>query len=158
MKTKVRSLSQNELMYLDLQELSNTFTIQYLLAYKKVNMTWVQESFERTVREIPSIWVYKKGNNWVCNTVRPKVEELWIKETNVLDEPILKSKLDVCKQSITCTVLHAQNQDYLLIRFSHSLVDGQGALLFLNHFFRIISTRQIPDNTCIFPHNLNLDK
>lgn len=148
MKTKVRSLSQNELMYLDLQELSNTFTIQYLLAYKKVNMTWVQESFERTVREIPSIWVYKKGNNWVCNTVRPKVEELWIKETNVLDEPILKSKLDVCKQSITCTVLHAQNQDYLLIRFSHSLVDGQGALLFLNHFFRIMSTRQIPDNTC----------
>ena len=148
MKTKVRSISQNELMYLDLQELSNTFTIQYLLTYKKVHVSWVQEAFERTVKEIPSIWVRKKGNNWVLNALRPKVEELWTKEINVLDEPILKTKLDIYKQSIACFVLHAQSQDYLLMRFSHSLVDGQGALLFLNHFFRAMSTKQTPDNTC----------
>ncbi len=158
----VREISQNEMMYLDMQDISNSFAIQYLLEYGRVDADIVQEMLLSAITRVPEIWVCKRGSKWVLCQETPQVQEIYFEEGEVLDLPVFRQKIDYARHSLETFVIHGKQSSYVLIRFLHSVVDGQGALLFMQEFFQqktsLLPNNQVNDEQFVKHLSLSKDK
>ena len=75
---KVRKISHNELMYCDLQDISQTsFSIQYLIEYRdKIQKDIVEKALFLMKKENPAVFVRAENNFWVESDFLNAVEEV----------------------------------------------------------------------------------
>lgn len=135
---KVRKISDNELMCCDMQEITTTsFTIQYLMEYENtIDKSIIDKAIKEMQKESRCAFVYARKNNWVENDSIVEVKEMYIDDEDFINNSIFFEKLDYKKETVRFYLI---NKKYLLIKFSHSVFDGKGALNFVEKLFSHIN-------------------
>lgn len=144
---KIRSISDGELMFCDVQELVNSYTIQFLVEFTG-NIT-IQE-IESTINEIiiknPGINVFKNKNNWVVSKEKIYVKELsFDSEVYMLNDDFFNETTNFNKHSIELYLLNIKNENtrYLVFKFFHGVIDGKGAILIIENFVNKICGKEV---------------
>ncbi len=132
----VRKISENELMYLDMQDLTTTFTIQYIFEYEnKINTDILEQAILKTQKKYPALFVKANSDNWVINDTQTNIRIETIDSDYIFDSPIFSEKLNSKESTFEVINLITKSSNYLIFKLSHSVFDGKGALLFLENIF-----------------------
>ena len=138
---KIREISDNELLYCDLQDITSTsFTIQYLIEYENnIDKNSIELAILNMKKENPQAFVSKKGNTWIKANVFSNVEEINIDDSEIINNELFFEKLNYNQETVRFYIIKNKLKNYFLIRFSHSVFDGKGALNFIEKLFSYIN-------------------
>lgn len=132
----IRSISDGELMFCDVQELINSYTIQVLLEYTgNITLKEIESTINDVVKDNPGTNVLKNKNNWCLSNEKIIVKQLsFNSKENLLNEDFFNETVDFTKRSIELYLLKVKNAKYLVFKFFHGVVDGKGSLLIIQNF------------------------
>ena len=134
---KIREISDNELLYCDLQDITSTsFTIQYLIEYENnIDKNSIELAILNMKKENPQAFVSKKGNTWIKANVFSNVEEINIDDSEIINNELFFEKLNYNQETVRFYIIKNKLKNYFLIRFSHRVFDGKGSLNFIEKLF-----------------------
>lgn len=147
---KLRKISDGELMFCDVQELVNSYTIQFLMKFKgNIFIKEIEEAINDVVTKNPGSNVFKNKNNWIINNEKIKIKELnFDSDTYLLNNNFFNETIDFNKRSIELFLLNIKNKKtkYLVFKFFHGVIDGKGAIIIIDNFINKICGKEI--NVC----------
>lgn len=142
-KNTIREVSNNETLYLDLQDIAHSSAIQFVLEITKPSNT---EKFETAIRVAAThsgVHVkYYKGH-WIVNDAPIRVEYKSLHNTDLTSNSIFNEKIDYHKESIQAHIITTSDKTFLLLRILHSVCDGKGALIFTRNIFRSLNNTDL---------------
>ena len=145
---KVRNISQNEIMYMDMQELLSPFIIQYIFKYEKpVDVSILDEAVKKAQNKFKDCFVKAVGNCWVENPAPVKTVEMTVDVDDILTIDLFMQKTDfrIKFNFAKRTAIKNRNEYYLVFRLSHSVFDGKGAFLLIDNIFSYINDESITE-------------
>ena len=93
---KVRGISDGELMFCDVQELVNSYTIQFLVEFTgNISIKEIEDTINEIVTKNPGSYVFKNKNNWFVSKDR-----IYVKELLLILKPICLMRTFLMKQQI----------------------------------------------------------
>lgn len=134
---KVRKVSCNELLYLDMQDLTNSYAIQFVLKIKKMdNIKNIEDAINKVIKNNIGSYVFMKNKKYYINDNDLKIEKRNINNKDFYNSNIFSEKIDIKKESIKVYFIKNKydQSEYLLFKFLHSVMDGKGCLLFIENF------------------------
>ena len=135
---KVRGISDGELMFCDVQELVNSYTIQFLVEFTgNISIKEIEDTINEIVIKNPGSNVFKNKNNWFVSKDRIYVKELTFdSEAYMLNEDFFNETTNFRKHSIELYLLNIKDEKrrYLVFKFFHGVIDGKGAILIIENF------------------------
>lgn len=137
MSNIVRKISCNEQLYLDIQDLTNSFAIQFILEYSgEINKEKFEESINYVLENYndSNLKLYKK--NWIKVSKKLKVNKIDIKEVNLLNHEIFNKKINYYTNTFEVYLINHYEKKYILFKILHAVSDGKGALLLIDNIFK----------------------
>ncbi|MDD4809219.1 MAG: AMP-binding protein [Bacilli bacterium] len=162
----IREISSNELLYLDMQDICNSFAIQYVFEIKSdYNISLMQEALNNVQKNNIGSSVCFSNKKWYEQKQEIEIKTINIKDKDFYDSNFLREKIDYNKESIQVWIVKNNNKFYLVFKFLHSVSDGKGALIFVSNFFNFLNNKEllscnnyITDKEFISNLNYNKDK
>ena len=143
---KVRGISDGELMFCDVQELVNSYTIQFLVEFTgNISIKEIEDTINEIVIKNPGSNVFKNKNNWFVSKDRIYVKELTFdSEAYMLNEDFFNETTNFKKHSIELYLLNTKDKKrrYLVFKFFHGVIDGKGAILIIENFVNKICGKE----------------
>ncbi|MCP5022097.1 MAG: non-ribosomal peptide synthetase [bacterium] len=137
-----RSISDNERLYLSMQELFSCFAIQLVVEGEgRVDPVGLCEAVAAAAEACPGARVVLRGDMWVDSGVQPPVHlagEGEFDGSNFEDFDVLNRKLDPVSGPTCEVVLLRQDPAVLVFRALHSTMDGKGTILWIDNVFRAL--------------------
>lgn len=168
MENKVRKISCNEQLYLDMQDIMNTFAIQFILEYTgNVDKKVLEDAINYVLKNTNDNNLKLRGKEWLRNKNDIQVQELEIKTKILTEDEIFKNKIDYKSHSLEVYILKHLEKKYIVFKILHSTCDGKGALSFINNVFRRlrneeliecnnkVNEQQLANNICVHNKNIN---
>lgn len=142
---KVRKVSCNELLYSDMQDLTNTYAIQYIFNVNKINNIKIEEAINNVIKNNIGTSVFKQNKNYYLKNSYLKIEKRIVNEKDFYNSEIFIEKIDVKHESIKVYYIinEYDEKQYLVFKFLHSVMDGKGALLFIENFKRYLTDEEL---------------
>ncbi|MEM6801139.1 MAG: phosphopantetheine-binding protein [Bacteroidota bacterium] len=157
-KRYIRRLSLNERLYLIGQEISPSYTLQFLLeGIGEIDERTLQASLEKLVAKVPILRLKVSGSKW---TYEGKMPKLYVHERDIssdVNHEIFKRELDARAGVIAEFHLFRGKRMVLLFRILHIAVDAKGAQLILRNLFSLLRGEEI-DAIHSFPSDEELRK
>lgn len=143
---KVRKVSCNELLYLDMQDLTNSYAIQFVFKIGKLsNIQKIEEAINNVIKNNIGSYVRLKNKSYYSKYNYLKIEERNIKEEDFYNSSIFREKIDIKKESIKAYYIKNSydESEYLVFKFLHSVMDGKGSLLFIENFKKYLNNETL---------------
>ena len=150
MENQVRKISCNEQLYLDMQDLMNTFAIQFILEYTgNVDKKLLEDAINYVLNNYNDNNLKLSNKYWIKNTDKIQIKEIEIKSKELVKDSFFKEKVDYKSHSLEVYLLKHLQKNYIVFKILHSTSDGKGALCFLNNVFRKLKNKELVkcDNT-----------
>ena len=140
---KIRNISQNEIMYMDMQELLSPFIIQYIFRYEKpIDKNLLDLAISKVQKNFKDCFVKAKNNIWIEDDSPIKTVEMTTDVEDILTLDLFQKKTDFSEKTIEIYSLKNRGSQYLIFRLSHSVFDGKGAFLLLDNIFSYINDKE----------------
>jgi len=99
---KIRDISDGELMFCDVQELVNSYTIQFLIEFTgNVSIKEIENTINEVVMQNSGINVYKNKNNWVSKNELIVVKNITFEDdTYLLNESFFNETVEFNQRNI----------------------------------------------------------
>lgn len=150
MEDKIRNISCNEQLYLDMQDVMGPFSIQFILEYiGKVDKDELEEAVNFVLKNTNDNNLKLKGREWVKNSEKVQIKEVEIKSKVLTEDDFFKRKTDYRDHSLEVYLVKHFSKNYIIIKLLHSVSDGKGALCFVNNLFKKLKNEELIkcDNT-----------
>ena len=143
MNKNIRNISCNEQLYLDMQDLTNSFAIQYIFEYEGyVDRHKFQNAINYVLKNTDDSNLRLEKNKWVKCENDIKVEIVKY-EKELLESELFKTKIDYTTHSLEVYLLENKDKKYIVFRILHSVSDGKGALQFVSNVFDYLKGKEI---------------
>lgn len=146
MADKVRKISCNELLYIDMQELTNSYAIQFAFTVEKIkDINKVEKAVNETIKNNYGSNVYLK-NNWYYIQEEPlKIEKRELDEQDLYNSDFFREKLNPKNESVKVYYIKNKkdNKYYLVFKFLHSAMDGKGTLMFVQNVMNSLKKSEL---------------
>ena len=107
---RTRRISYNERLYLDLQDLTNTYAIQYCFLVKEIkNIDKIEEAINEVLKQSPGVNVYLKGKEYFEQTEPVKIRQINIDDEDVFNREEFREKVPYKDHSLE--VLLVKNRE-----------------------------------------------
>ncbi len=137
-----RRISDNERLYLSMQELFSCFAIQLVVeGVGRVDPAGLREAVAAASEACPGARFVLRGDMWVDGGVPPPlhlVDEGEFDGSNFGDFDVLNRKLDPVSGPTCEVVLLRRDPAVLVFRALHSTMDGKGTMLLIDNVFRAL--------------------
>ena len=144
MKNKIRRISCNEQLYLDMQDLMNTFAIQFILEYEgNVDKNRFENAIKYVLSNTNDSNLMLLGKWWCKSNEEIKIKTVNINTDNLLDDNFFKEKIDYKRHSFEVYLLNHFNKKYIVFKLLHSVSDGKGALLLIENIFKKLKNEDL---------------
>lgn len=142
---KVRKVSCNELLYLDMQELTNSYAIQFVFKVKILNDKIMEEAINNVIKNNIGTSVFMKNKSYYLQDNYLKIEKRTVNEKDFYNSDVFREKVDIKHESIKLYYIKNKydENEYLVFKFLHSVMDGKGALLFIENFKRYLINEEL---------------
>lgn len=150
MENKIRKISCNEQLYLDMQDVMGTFSIQFILEYiGEVNKEELEDAVNFVLENTNDNNLKLCGKDWTRNTEKVQVKEVEIKSEVLTEDEFFKQKTDYRDHSLEVYLVKHISKKYIVIKLLHSVSDGKGALCFVSNLFKKLKNEELIkcDNT-----------
>lgn len=157
-KFKERKLSDNELSYLYFKELAVPFFeffIEYNCSDAKKLKKNIDSSINKTMKDFLELNSQIKNKKFVYYQNKVNLIELKCEFDGYNFEKICKCFYNESDGNIQ---LYNVNDKYLVFRFNHALVDGKGAILFINNFLKHLLNQKIDTYTNSYTSDIDFIK
>ena len=136
----VRNISDNEMLYTDLQDLTNTYAIQFLFTMKKVDLEKLEEALNFVLRMQPGVNVYLKGKKYYKVKTEFEIKKIIVDIDNILDINYFKESVDYKTHSLEVAYIENTSDDkkYIVFKILHSVLDGAAALVFIQNIMNYL--------------------
>lgn len=141
----IRKISNVEQLYEDVQSATNAYAIQYLFKIKTIkNLKELERTINQTIKNRPGTNIYIKKGYYYHQQKPIKIQCLKFSNQKTLyDAEILRKKIDLSNHSLEVFYIKTNTSKYLLFRFSHSVLDGKGALLFIQNIINSLNKKAL---------------
>ncbi len=140
----VRKISYNEQLYLDFQDLSNTYAIQFCFSVTKLtDLSKVEEAVNEVISGSPGINVCYKNRRYYAADEPVRIREITIDSDNVFDDEIFKKPIDYTKKSVEVLYITNVKKHYLVFQIQHAVLDGMASLVFVQNVMNHLAGREI---------------
>lgn len=144
MENKIRRISCNEQLYLDMQDLMNTFAIQFILEYEGiVDKKKLENAIKYVLSKSNDTNLMLVNNYWNKSMEDIKIKDISIKTDDLFEDDFFKKKIDYKKHSLEVYLLKHLNKKYIVFRLLHSVSDGKGAIAFVDNVFRRLKNESL---------------
>ena len=141
---KTRRISYNERLYLDLQDLTNTYAIQYCFLVKEIkNIDKIEEAINEVLKQSPGVNMYLKGKEYFEQTEPVKIRQINIDDEDVFNREEFREKVPYKDHSLEVLLVKNREKTYLVFRVLHSALDGMGVLGFVRNVMRYLNGEEI---------------
>jgi len=141
---EIRKASCNEHLYMDMQDLTNSYAIQYLFKIKKLkSKEKLEEAINNVIKNNKGSNVYLKGNKYYLNNKRLKIKEITDDNADIYNLKVFQSKVDYTKESIKVYIINNNGNKYLYFQLLHSVMDGKGCLLFVENVMNYLKQKDL---------------
>lgn len=142
--TEIRKASCNEHLYMDMQDLTNSYAIQYLFKIKKLkSKEKLEEAINSVIKNNKGSNVYLKGNKYYLNNKYLKIKEIKDDNADIYNLKVFQSKVDYTKESIKVYIINNNGNKYLYFQLLHSVMDGKGCLLFVENVMNYLKEKDL---------------
>lgn len=142
--SEIRKASCNEHLYMDMQDLTNSYAIQYLFKIKKLkSKEKLEEAINSVIDNNKGSNVYLKGNKYYLNNKRLKVKEITDNSNDIYNLKLFQNKIDYTKESIKVYIINNNGNKYLYFQLLHSVMDGKGCLLFVENVMNYLKEKEL---------------
>lgn len=157
---KLRKISCNELLYVDMQDLTNSYSIQYIFETQEIkNIRKIEEAINVVKNNNYGSNIYLKNKTYYIQDSYIPIEKIEVNKENIYDSSFFKEKTDYKKESIKVYHLYNKfnNKQYLIFKFLHSTMDGKGTLMFVQNVMKYLQNKELIkcDNTITDKEFLN---
>lgn len=156
----IRNMTDNEKFYTILQEISSTFSIQYIIEGKgKIDRTKFETAVEEASKYCIGSKMKAKKNFWIeCNT---KVKINYIKNNkfdgyNFEELNIFKDKINPYENTTEIYVIES-DITRIIFKIFHGAMDGKGSLIWVKNIFKALKSEKIVE-TDVFETDINFIK
>ncbi|MDD2435198.1 MAG: hypothetical protein PHO63_02980 [Bacilli bacterium] len=154
----IRDLSDNELTYIKFSKVANTF-MQFVLECKEINTSKLNNYLEKITDDIKELNITIDKDKFIYKKQKLQVTEIINSGFNGYNF----ESLDLFFKTTADELIEVYNiisnkKSYLLFRISHTLMDGQGFLIFLNIFFNNIKKMDKVEFTNCFESDIDFIK
>ena len=95
---------------MDMQDLTNSYAIQYLFKIKKLkSKEKIDEAINNVIKNNKGSNVYLKGNKYYLNNKYLKIKEITDDNADIYNLKVFQSKVDYTKESINFSVFFTYN-------------------------------------------------
>lgn len=136
----IRNISCNELLYTDMQDISNSYVIQFIMKIKlKQNKNILENSINEVVKNNFGTNLLLKGNKYYLVAEKVKLLEIEDNSDDLYNIDLFSSKIDYKKESAQFILLKNKDDLYFVTRFLHSVMDGKGCLTFVENLVNFLN-------------------
>lgn len=140
----IREVSYNEQLYLDLQDLSNTYAIQFCFSVKKLtNLAGVEEAVNTVLQKSPGINVYYKNRRYFKAEEPVRIKKVSVSSDDIFDDDVFRLPIDYRKKSIEVLYVTGKEKEYLVFQIHHAVLDGMASLVFVQNVMNVLAGREI---------------
>ena len=162
----IRGVSCNELLYLDMQDVTNSFAIQYVFKIDKIyDLDKIQESINTVAKNNMGSDIFFKHGKWYNRNSKIIVKKLKVNTKDFFNSEFFREKINYKKESIKVYIVEHIVDTYLVFKFHHSTCDGKGAIIFISNFIRclnkqklLVCNNSVSDNKFVKRLNYNCKK
>ena len=140
----IRDISSNEQLYLDMQDFTSTYGINFLFKIKRIkNIKKIEQAINAVVNNNKGSNVFLRNGKYYLNDDNIKINIINDDSDDVYNLDILKTKLDYEKESLKVYMINNKKDKYLFFQFSHAVMDGKGALLFIENLMSYLKDEEL---------------
>ncbi len=144
MVDKIRSISCNEQLYLDMQDLMNTFAMQFVLEYEGIiDKHKLEDAINFVLRNTNDSNLMLFNKCWYKSNENIKVKFIDISSEDVFEDDFFKEKIDYRSHSLEVYLLKHYDKRYIVFKLLHSVSDGKGALLLVENIFKKLKDEEL---------------
>ena len=148
----IRKISCNEQLYLDMQDLMNTFAIQFILEYEGiVDKKKLEDAINYVLNRTNDSNLKLYQRDWVKNSENIVIKDVLINSKEMLEDQFFKQKIDYKTHSVEVYLLKHLQKKYIVFKILHSVSDGKGALKFIENVFKKLNEKEL--TTCSNKYN-----
>ena len=140
----VRQPSCNELLYMDLQDFTNSYAIQLVFKVSRIeNLPRIEDAVNTVLAANPGINVsYRSGKYY--QVIQPvRIKTLTIEQEDLFEHPFFHEKIDYRSHSVEISLIHHSSGDYFIVKIMHSVLDGQAALIFIQNIANVLNDKPL---------------
>lgn len=140
----IRKITNIEQLYEDVQNVTNTYAIQFILKTDNIkNTDAIEYAIRQVIKSCPEFNVYLKKDNFYPQQRPIRIKDIKTKESIIYNLDLLKQKIDISDHSIEVYFVRALRDKYLVFRFAHSAMDGKSALLFIQNIANSLNGKEL---------------
>lgn len=130
-----RNISDNEQLYIHLQEAFSSFAIHLVVEGEgEIDPDALQIAVEKASEACPGARLIQSNGRWVDSQCTPPVH---LRNGQLLNK-VLEEKMDPHKGPTSEVIILQLNPMILVFRVFHGTMDGKGALLWINNIFKAL--------------------
>ena len=145
-----RSVSPNEYLYAHIQQLYNTFAIQYVIeGIGYLSLEDLKKAVGQSIEASPgaNLILDKKKKMWIESNHNILIHSLntseFLNKFNLNHNIFLKKNSPFSKRPSTEILLIPTNTYRVIIRSFHGQMDGKGLLIFVNNLFKALRGQEL---------------
>lgn len=135
-----RVISDNEWLYIRIQENFHQFNIQFVIAGEgRIFTDQLRKALDVSSANQPLSRSCKQGKYWVDTLKTPTVFEHSdiVDSTSILDHPVLQKSMPLENHTVE---IHSFNGgQFFVFQIFHGVMDGKGALMFVRNTFKALN-------------------
>lgn len=140
----VRRPSCNELLYMDLQDFTNSYAIQLVFKVSRIeNLPRIEEAVHTVLAANPGINVSYRGGKYYPVTEPVRIRTLTIEQEDLFEHPFFHEKIDYRSHSVEISLIHHSSGEYFIVKIMHSVLDGQAALIFIQNIANVLNDKPL---------------
>lgn len=140
---RIRKIASCEQMYIDVQETTNSYTIQNILEISgSISIAKLNFYLNETIKNCIGSNVFKDKKFWSMSTNDVKfVQKTFDTYNNYLKNNFFNATIDYNTHSIEAYYIkfNDKNIKLLVFKFFHGVIDGKGTIMFIENFLKILN-------------------
>lgn len=140
---EIRKASCNEQLYMDLQDFTCAYTIQFVFKIKRLDSKQkLEEAINYVIKHNVGSNLYLHKKSFYLNETYLRIEEVEEDSEDFYNSAIFRSFIDYTKEAMKVYIIHNRGERYLYFQFLHSTMDGKGALLFVENVMNYLKEKE----------------
>ena len=140
----IRKITNIEQLYEDVQSVTNTYAIQFILDVNNIkDKDAIECAIGRVIKSCPEFNVYLKKGKFYPQRSPIHIKDIKTKKSIIYDLDLFRQKIDLNDHSIEVFFVKALKDKYMVFRFAHSAMDGKSALLFMQNIANSLNGKEL---------------
>ena len=143
---EIRKASCNELLYMDLQDLTCAYTIQFVFRIHSLrDKAKLEEAINYVIAHTKGCNIYLRHKSFYLNEEPVHVQEVQADHDDLYNSSVFREGIDYQKEALKVFIVHHKSGEYLYFRILHSVMDGKGALMFVENVVRYLQGKELTE-------------